>query len=376
MPLPLIPIALGVASAATAFFGAKKGVDAKKSLDRANTDLKHAQGEFEEAKTYVEERKASTNAGLQDLGRLRLKTDAGLLKTYVELVSAVHNVSHKAISGGTLSVDTSMPTFDDMKVSAYQASDMLKDGVAAVPVGVLTGVGAAGTVSMLGAASTGTAIASLSGVAASNATLAWLGGGSLAAGGWGVAGGTAVLGGVALGPVVAVMGLAAASKMNKQTTEVRSKEAEYQVATEQLHNAVVVLQAIDARVAEVSESIGKIAARFKPSLAKLHQLISAKQQLRVELERQAQQLRDEAARRSWLVKLWRFLTGKRDDFSYPDPLDFETFSGAEKQVYMLASAFAYPLYALLKVPVLDDEGAVSPASAECVANAQVLLLKG
>lgn len=127
---------------------------------------------------------------------------------------------------------------------------------------------------------------------------------------------------------------------------------------------------------EVGDAIREITARFKPSLSKLRQLISTKQQQRVDLESRAQQLRDEAARRSWLVKLWRRLTGKRDDFSYPDPLDFETFSDAEKQVYMLASAFAYPLYALLKVPVLDDDGAVSPASAECVANAQVLLLKG
>ena len=45
-------------------------------------------------------------------------------------------------------------------------------------------------------ASTGTSIASLSGAAATNATLAFFGGGSLAAGGLGMAGGTAVLGGL------------------------------------------------------------------------------------------------------------------------------------------------------------------------------------
>jgi hypothetical protein len=50
-----------------------------------------------------------------------------------------------------------------------------------------------GTVSTLATASTGTAISSLSGAAATNATLAWLGGGSLASGGLGVAGGQAIL---------------------------------------------------------------------------------------------------------------------------------------------------------------------------------------
>lgn len=44
-----------------------------------------------------------------------------------------------------------------------------------------------------GAASTGTAISTLSGAAATNATLAWLGGGALAAGGGGSAAGTALL---------------------------------------------------------------------------------------------------------------------------------------------------------------------------------------
>lgn len=44
-----------------------------------------------------------------------------------------------------------------------------------------------------GTASTGTAISTLSGAAATNATLAWLGGGALAAGGGGTAAGTALL---------------------------------------------------------------------------------------------------------------------------------------------------------------------------------------
>lgn len=48
-------------------------------------------------------------------------------------------------------------------------------------------------VATFGTASTGTAIGSLSGAAATNATLAWLGGGSMAAGGGGVAAGAAIL---------------------------------------------------------------------------------------------------------------------------------------------------------------------------------------
>lgn len=42
---------------------------------------------------------------------------------------------------------------------------------------------------MFASASTGTAISTLAGAAATNATLAWFGGGSLVADGWGMAGG-------------------------------------------------------------------------------------------------------------------------------------------------------------------------------------------
>lgn len=47
---------------------------------------------------------------------------------------------------------------------------------------------------VIGTASTGTAISALTGAAATNAALAWLGGGAVAAGGAGVAGGSIVLG--------------------------------------------------------------------------------------------------------------------------------------------------------------------------------------
>ncbi|TCK27521.1 hypothetical protein [Pseudonocardia endophytica] len=79
-------------------------------------------------------------------------------------------------------------------------------GIAATAGGVTVGAGA-GTAAFTGvgafaAASTGTPIASLSGAAATNATLAWLGGGSLAAGGGGVAAGTLVLTGVVGLPIL------------------------------------------------------------------------------------------------------------------------------------------------------------------------------
>ena len=74
-------------------------------------------------------------------------------------------------------------------------------------MGSLTGGALAGgvftAVGTFGVASTGTALAALSGVAATDATLAAIGGGSLAAGGAGILGGSLVLGGLVLLPILA-----------------------------------------------------------------------------------------------------------------------------------------------------------------------------
>lgn len=94
----------------------------------------------------------------------------------------------------------------NLKLNQYEKFQVGFDTSMNVGFGGLVGgtvaLGAWGVVSIVGAASTGTAISSLSGVAATNATLAWFGGGSLAAGGAGMAGGFWVLGGIIAAPMM------------------------------------------------------------------------------------------------------------------------------------------------------------------------------
>lgn len=68
--------------------------------------------------------------------------------------------------------------------------------------GGLLAVGSWTLVSLLGTASTGTAISTLSGIAAHNAILAWFGGGAIAAGGGGMIAGTFTLGAIVMAPIV------------------------------------------------------------------------------------------------------------------------------------------------------------------------------
>jgi flagellar basal body-associated protein FliL len=80
--------------------------------------------------------------------------------------------------------------------------EILKNSTGAGVTGAVSAGAAYSAVAAFGAASTGTLISSISGIAASNATLAWLGGGALAAGGGGMALGAIVLGGIAIVPAV------------------------------------------------------------------------------------------------------------------------------------------------------------------------------
>lgn len=97
----------------------------------------------------------------------------------------------------------------------FKAINGVKAALVAGGSGAATGAVAFGAVGAFASASTGTAIATLHGVAATNATLAFLGGGSLATGGLGMAGGVAVLGGLVAVPVLVVGGIYANSKANE-----------------------------------------------------------------------------------------------------------------------------------------------------------------
>lgn len=87
-------------------------------------------------------------------------------------------------------------------------AQLVAGGVGGAAVGAAVGGAAAyatfAGAAMFGTASTGAAIAGLSGAAATNATLALLGGGTLAAGGAGVAGGTLLLTGIVAAPIAAL----------------------------------------------------------------------------------------------------------------------------------------------------------------------------
>lgn len=110
-------------------------------------------------------------------------------------------------------------------------------------------------------ASTGTPIAALTGAAANSATLAWLGGGSIAAGGGGMALGAWVLGGIALAPALLVGGFTLAHQGEKAMTQARAFEARVNRACADLKTLRGFLKQALRRVDELQAVLIELMAR-------------------------------------------------------------------------------------------------------------------
>lgn len=209
MPIPFI---LGAAAVGAAIFGAKKMIDSSDNNSRAEELQILAKKIYDEAIARLEYSRENTNEMLEQLGTTKVNIWANDMNGFINAFSKFKNVKQE----GTLALEGSLEITPEnikaIKNSALKASEMVNAGLGSLAAGTLAGVAAYGGASMFAAASTGTAISTLSGAAATNATLAFFGGGSIASGGLGVAAGSAVLGGVVLGPALALAGMFMSAK--------------------------------------------------------------------------------------------------------------------------------------------------------------------
>lgn len=112
-----------------------------------------------------------------------------------------------------------------------------------------------------GTASTGTAIGGLSGAAAWNATLAWLGGGSLAAGGGGMALGTLVLGGITVGPALMIGGFVLGGEGEKALTKAKEYQAQVYTEIAKLKTFEEFLAQVQSRIYELTSLVNALNCR-------------------------------------------------------------------------------------------------------------------
>ena len=207
MPLPLIVLAAaGVASALGIGAGVKGGMKYKE----ANDTVESAQNRHKNNIKKYNKQENLTVTNMDNLGKKELE----VLRSFEKFQELFEKIKNKPDFEKILTTKEKITnpdfTIEKLKEVSVGAS-LLLSGLGGAAVGTAGGFAAAGAttaaIMALGTASTGTAIASLSGVAATNATLAALGGGALAAGGGGMALGATVLSGITLGVGLLVGGI-------------------------------------------------------------------------------------------------------------------------------------------------------------------------
>lgn len=222
MAVPII--ILGVAGVLGAV-GVGAGGNAVYKNSKAKKINKQANITYDLAKRSALREKRIANTSLENLGRCKLEVLNGSVKQYLDIINNIANLGLKESPGlGELKLDNEL--IIQMNEMVNIAGAVVGGVVGGAGAGALAAYGAYSATMTFAAASTGTAIASLSGAAATNATLAFLGGGSLAAGGGGMALGSVVLGGAVAGPAIAVLGVVMNATAGKNLDNAYSNKAE------------------------------------------------------------------------------------------------------------------------------------------------------
>ncbi len=198
------------------------------------------------------------------------------VKTLKDVDEYIHSLSNKPKEIVKIASEISIRRQEfEKEIETLQIESKKADatGKNVAGAGVLTGVGVAalgptaamGVATTFGTASTGTAIAALSGAAQTNAALAWLGGGALAAGGGGIGAGEAFLAlagpvGWAIGGAALVGGGLLANSKNKKIAE----KAEQQ--TKEIKNETNKIKKIKTKIAAEIKAIESLNSGVKKTV--------------------------------------------------------------------------------------------------------------
>ncbi|MFU0825874.1 hypothetical protein [Clostridium sp.] len=259
----------GTVGAATTRSGAKKMLEAKEIVELA-------EGRYNKKKQEVDKEEKKANQGLEYLGKLKLE----VWKSFDEFYCVITKIKNCKILEGKAKEESfkiSKEELDNLRSLSFEASELLSAGAGSLATGALAGLAAYGGTMAVGTASTGAAIAGLSGAAATNATLAALGGGSIATGGLGMAGGTAVLGGVIAAPALAIGGIFLAIKGNNSIDKANEVSEKADKAIDQMNLSIKLIKDIDDTVDSVYTELKLLSDKFRINLDKLKSIVRKKQ---------------------------------------------------------------------------------------------------
>ena len=323
MPAPLFFIGAAVVTGA---FGAGKTIKAGAAQKEANQTNETANDIIKNAKEKINTCRKNCGTAIDNLGKRKIQVLDESVKPFITEFEKLNHVEMSESKGlnELQKMVLDQKNFTELKELQSMASSMAGGLVSGAMAGAVTAFGAYSAAGALATASTGTAIASLSGAAATNATLAFFGGGSLAAGGLGMAGGTAVLGGLVAAPALAVLGFVAEAKASANLDKAYANLAKARKFKAEMDTASSLCIGIRKRAAMFNRFLVTLNSVFEPLIYEMTQIISNR------------------------------------------GTDFRDFTDDEKKVVAEAMAMAGAIKSILDTPILNDEGNLTPESDKMV----------
>lgn len=235
------------------------GVKGYNEIKEAKEIKEIAEAKINDAMEATEDRREKLNQKLEEYAKIKISTINLTVRVFIEYLKKIEQ-KYKGRGYDVLkSIDIKAEDVAEMEDLSISSINLAKGAVGSAAIGTIalfgTKAAVVSGVTALASASTGTAISSLSGAAATNAVLAFLGGGSLASGGGGIAAGAIVLGGITAGAFASVGaltgGILLSAHGSKALTRAKKYSAEVDKAVATLEKSWVAMEGIMERVKEL-----------------------------------------------------------------------------------------------------------------------------
>lgn len=333
--MPIVSTLLIATAATTGAFGAGKTAKAVVNSKKASDLNDIANKSVAEAKAVLEEQRKQVSQSLKHLGEEKLYVLRHSVKDFLEAFEQIKNVDFTESTGleeiKKLKIDKQ--NFKELKDLESFALSLTEGAGAGLAGGALTAFAAYNGAMALGTASTGTAISTLSGIAAKNATLAWFGGGSLASGGMGMAGGMMVLGSVVAGPALLVMGAIGDAKASQKLETALKNKAEADKIVESLNTASLQCSAIRRRTYMLYNLLAGLDSYFVPQIWNMQDIINN------------------------------------------EGTDYRAYKPESKKAIAVAASTACSVKAVLDTPILTKDGKLTKSSEKVVKEIETTIYK-